>query len=40
VREHCARWILERQARLTKILREAFEDKPNPKLMMIPGGGR
>jgi integrase len=38
VREHCARWVLERQARLTKILKEAFDDKPRPKLVAIPGG--
>ena len=28
VREHYARWVPERQARLTKILKEAFGDKP------------
>jgi integrase len=36
VREHYARWVPERQARLTKILKEAFGDKT--KLMAIPGG--
>jgi integrase len=35
VREHYARWVPERQARLTKILQEAFEDKPKPKLGAI-----
>jgi integrase len=38
VREHYARWVPERQARLTKILKDAFEDKPKPKLVAIPGG--
>jgi integrase len=38
VREHYARWVPERQARLTKILMEAFEDKPKPKLVAIRGG--
>ena len=38
VREHYARWVPERQARLTKILKEAFEDKPKPKLVAILGG--
>jgi integrase len=38
VREHYARWVPERQARLTKILQEAFEDKPKPKLVAIRGG--
>jgi integrase/recombinase XerD len=37
VREHYARWVPERQARLTSILREAFVDKPKPKLVSIPG---
>jgi integrase len=36
VREHYARWVPERQARLTKILKEAFVDKP--KLTAIRGG--
>jgi integrase len=35
VREHYARWVPERQARLTKILKEAFEGRP--KLMVIKG---
>lgn len=38
VREHYARWVPERQARLTKILREAFDDKPKPKLIAMAGG--
>ena len=36
VREHYARWVPERQARLTKILKDAFSDKP--KLTAIQGG--
>lgn len=36
VREHYARWVPERQARLTKILQDAFGDKP--KLTAIQGG--
>ena len=35
VRVHYARWVPERQARLTKILQEAFNDKPRPKLVAI-----
>jgi integrase/recombinase XerD len=36
VREHYSRWVPERQARLTKILQDAFSDKP--KLTAIKGG--
>ena len=36
VREHYARWVPERQARLTGILKDAFDDKPEPKLVIIP----
>lgn len=39
VREHYARWVPERQARLIKILKAAFEDKPKPKLVPIRAGG-
>jgi hypothetical protein len=35
VREHYGRWVPERQARLTKILKDAFEDKPKPKLVVV-----
>ena len=28
-------WVPERQARLTKILKEAFDDKPKPKPMLV-----
>ena len=38
VRDHYAKWVPERQARLTKILKEAFDDRPKPKLVAIPGG--
>ena len=37
VRQHYARWVPERQARLTNILREAFNDKPRPKLVALAG---
>lgn len=30
IRRHYARWVPERQARLTRILQEAFEDRPKP----------
>ena len=38
VRKHYAAWVPERQARLTKVLQEAFKEKPKPKLIAIPGG--
>jgi integrase len=38
VREHYARWVPERQARLTRILIDAFDDRPKPKLVALPGG--
>ncbi len=38
VREHYARWVPERQARLTKILKDAFEGNTKPKLVAMPGG--
>jgi integrase len=37
VRQHYSRWVPERQARLTKILKDAFDDKPKPKLVALPG---
>jgi len=40
VRKHYAAWVPERQARLTKVLQEAFEDKPKPKVIAMPGGRR
>lgn len=36
VREHYARWVPERQARLTRILQDAFDNRP--KLTAIQGG--
>ncbi|MEZ5402631.1 MAG: site-specific integrase [Bryobacteraceae bacterium] len=35
VRQHYARWVPERQARLTSILQEAFADKPRPGLIVL-----
>jgi integrase len=35
VREHYARWVPERQARLTNILQDAFTDKPRPQLVAL-----
>jgi hypothetical protein len=35
IRKHYGAWVPERQERLTRILREAFEDKPTPKLVAI-----
>jgi integrase len=35
VRRHYARWVPERQARLTNILKQAFADKGKPKLVAI-----
>lgn len=38
VLRHYSAWVPERQARLTKILKDAFQDKP--KLVSINGGAR
>jgi len=38
VREHYARWVPERQARLTKILKDAFRGQPKPRLTVVHGG--
>jgi Phage integrase family len=38
VREHYARWVPERQARLTKILKDAFQGQPRPTLSVLAGG--
>jgi len=35
VRKRYSAWVPERQARLTKVLKEAFEDKPKPKVIAI-----
>jgi len=37
VRDHYARWVPERQARLTKILQDAFEDKPRLRIVEMRG---
>jgi integrase len=34
--KHYSAWIPERQDRLTRILREAFDDKPRPQLVTMP----
>ena len=34
---HYAKWIQTRQDRLTRILQEAFADKPKPKLVALAG---
>jgi hypothetical protein len=36
VRKHYAAWVPERQARITKVLQEAFKDKPKPKVIAFP----
>jgi hypothetical protein len=36
VRVHHSRWVPERQARLTNILKEAFTDKPRPQIVALP----
>lgn len=38
VRKRYSAWVPERQARLTRILQEAFDDKPRPRLVALPGG--
>jgi integrase len=37
VRKHYAAWVSERQDRLTNVLKEAFSEKPKPKLLVLPG---
>jgi site-specific recombinase XerD len=39
VRKHYSKFVKSRQARLTRILQEAFEDRPK-KLLSIEGGKR
>jgi integrase len=39
IRKHYGAWVPERQERLTRILREAFDDKPKPKLVAMPNLG-
>lgn len=36
VRKHYSRWVPERQARLTRVLKEAFDDRAKPKLVALP----
>jgi integrase len=36
VRKHYAAWVSERQERLTNVLKEAFSEKPKPKLLVLP----
>ena len=38
VRDHYARWVPERQARLTKILKDAFHGQAKPTLTVLSGG--
>jgi integrase len=38
VRKHYAKWVAGRQARLTKILKEAFDERPKPKLVVMKRG--
>ena len=35
IRKYYGAWVPERQERLTRILREAFDDKPRPKLVVL-----
>ena len=37
VRKHYASWVFERQERLTSILKDAFSEKPKPRLLVISG---
>jgi integrase len=39
IRKHYGAWVPERQERLTRILKEAFDDKPKPKLVAMPNLG-
>lgn len=39
LRKHYSKWMPERQARLTRILQEAFADKPKPKIVAMPKQG-
>jgi integrase len=40
VRRHYAAWVTERQERLTNVLRDAFSEKPKPKLVSIHAPSR
>jgi len=37
VRKHYASWVTERQERLTAVLKDAFAEKPKPKIVVIGG---
>jgi integrase len=37
LRRHYAKWMPERHARLSRILQDAFTDKPRPKIVAMPG---
>ena len=37
VRKHYAAWVTERQERLTAVLKDAFSEKPTPKVVAIGG---
>jgi hypothetical protein len=37
IRRHYAAWVTERQERLTVVLKEAFAEKPKPKLVAMRG---
>jgi integrase len=39
LKRHYAKWVPERQARLSKILKEALDDKPRPRLITISKRG-
>jgi hypothetical protein len=39
VRKHYAAWVPERQARVTKVLQNAFANKPKPKFLSSQGQG-
>ena len=36
LKRHYSKWMPERQARLTRILKDAFQDKPRPKIAGVP----
>jgi integrase/recombinase XerD len=40
VRRHYGAWVTERQERLTSVLKEAFSEKPKPKLVAVSGKRR
>lgn len=40
VRKHYAAWVTERQERLTGVLKDAFTEKPRPKLLAFPKVGQ